>query len=99
MGFPLMVNEDGSLPSIDGSRLLNLPIASGAMEKATYDPANKNAQLAALTDLAVDSNLSAAAQDAITKKHANTLDHSNSLDHDGAAQDTVIAGKAASSHG
>jgi len=88
-----MVNEDGSLPSIDGSHLLNLPIGSGDMEKATYDPANKNAQLAALTDLAVDTNLSAAAQDAITKRHANTLDHSNSLDHDGSAQDTTIAAK------
>src|SRR3990167_2043647 len=51
------------------------PGGSGDMEKATYDPANKNAQLAALTDLATDTNLSAAAQDAITKKHANTLDH------------------------
>ena len=99
MGFPLMVNEDGSLPSIDGSRLLNLPIGSGDMEKATYDPASKNAQLAALTDLAVDGNLSAAVQDAVTKKHANTLDHSNSLDHDGDDQDTVIAGKANASHG
>src|SRR3990167_5732256 len=75
------------------------PGGSGDMEKATYDPANKNAQLAALTDLAVDGNLSAAAQDAITKKHANTLDHSNaldhsnSLDHDGGAQDTTIATK------
>lgn len=54
---------------------------SGDMTKAVYDLAGKNAQLAALTDLAVDANLSAAVQDAVTKKH------------DGAAQDTVIAGK------
>lgn len=55
---------------------------SGDMAKSTYDPANKSAQLAAVTDLAVDANLSAAAQDSISKAH------------DGSAQDTAITGKA-----
>jgi hypothetical protein len=30
--------------------------------------------------------------------HSNSLDHAGTLDHDGGAQDTAIAGKAASSH-
>ena len=47
---------------------------SGDMLKSTYDPANKSAQLAALTDLAIDTNLSAAVQDAVTKKHIQNTD-------------------------
>lgn len=43
---------------------------TGDMTKAVYDPAAKNAQLAAVTDLAVDANLSAVAQAAITASHS-----------------------------
>ena len=86
----------------DGYEFVDAGVGSGDMLKSTYDPAAKNAQLAALTDLGVDGNLSAEAQDAISKRHADTLDHiqdtDQGLDGGGPSEVSAAQAKAAYDH-